>query len=116
MLRARPLRFDTAAARLRSAALLEGVSYLVLLFIAMPLKYLWHRPLAVRIAGSLHGLLFIALAIAVLRALRSRGKSRHWAARVAVAALIPFGTFWLDRELRADDEAYRSQVRTAGLR
>ena len=47
--------------RLRAVALAEGISFLVLLGVAMPLKYLADMPLAVRIAGWLHGLLFIAV-------------------------------------------------------
>jgi integral membrane protein len=51
--------------RLRAVALLEGVSYLLLLFVAMPLKYFWEMPLAVRIVGSLHGMLFIVFLAAL---------------------------------------------------
>lgn len=51
--------------RLRIIAFLEGLSFLVLLFIAMPLKYLADMPLAVRIAGSVHGGLFLVF-LAVL--------------------------------------------------
>ena len=99
------LRFDTPAARLRSAAFLEGLSYVLLLFVAMPLKYLGDEPLAVRITGSLHGALFVWLALATLSGIRTRGRSLGWGARIGVASLIPFGTFFLDRQLRAEEEA-----------
>lgn len=101
------LRLDTPPARLRAVVFLEGVSYLVLLFGAMPLKYLAGLPLAVRIGGSLHGLLFILLAVLTLHAMRTRPKPFAWGLRIAIAALIPFATFALDRDLGADDEAFR---------
>ena len=101
------LRFDTPPARLRAVVFLEGISYLVLLGVAMPLKYLAGMPLAVRVAGSLHGLLFIALVVLTLRAMRTRGKPFGWGLRVAIASILPFGTFFLDRDLGADDEAFR---------
>jgi len=106
------LRFDTPTSRLRSAAYLEGISYLLLLFVAMPMKYLAGQPLAVRVVGSLHGALFIWLGILVLGGIRSRGKSLGWGARIGLASLIPFGTLVLDRELRAEDEDARRQERS----
>ena len=97
----------TELRQLRIVALLEGASFVLLLFVAMPLKYLAHQPLAVRIAGSLHGCLFLALSALVLQGLRKRGKPTAWGVRIGVAAVVPFGTFFLDRELRAEDEAER---------
>jgi integral membrane protein len=88
--------------RLRIVAFLEGVSFLILLFIAMPLKYLGGQPLAVRIVGLLHGLLFLAFLAALYRAARVR----HWSLRrsglALLASLLPFGTFVLDRSLRRE--------------
>ena len=101
------LRFDTPPARLRAVAFLEGLSYLLLLGVAMPLKYLAGEPMAVRITGSLHGLLFVLLVAATLAAMR-RGKPFGFGVRVAVASLVPFGTFFLEAELRADDERWRA--------
>jgi len=102
-------RFDTPPARLRAVAFLEGLSYVLLLFVAMPLKHLAGQPLAVRIVGSIHGLLFVLLAVQTIQAMRTRGKPFGWGVRVAVASLLPFGTFFLDRGLRADDEAFRAR-------
>jgi integral membrane protein len=103
------LRFDTPTARLRAVAFLEGWSYLVLLFGAMPLKYWGGMPLAVRIVGSAHGALFIAFALLTLQGMLTRGKSLGWGLRIGVASLIPFATFFLERDLRADDDAYRAR-------
>lgn len=83
----------------RVVGFVEGVSTLVLFGIAMPLKYLADMPLAVRIAGSVHGLLFTVL-VALLMMGISRIPLRRSVAIVGVlAAVIPFGPFVYDRWL-----------------
>ena len=91
--------FATPLRRLRSIGLLEGLSYLVLLGIAMPLKYFAGLPLAVRIVGSLHGALFVALVLMLLMAVRRVPISPALAAAGIVAAIVPGGPFLLDRHL-----------------
>jgi len=103
----RMFRFDTPTARLRAVAFIEGVSYVLLLFLAMPLKYLADMPGAVRVVGMAHGGLFLWLAFATLALLGTGGRNLGWGARIGVASLIPFGTFFLDPRLRQEDEAYR---------
>ena len=83
-------------------AVLEGLSYVILLFIAMPLKYLGDIPFAVRLVGSAHGALFVWLALLVLHGLTHRGRPFAWGLRIMVASLLPFGTFVIDRRLRAE--------------
>ena len=86
---------------LRSVALLEAFSYLTLLFVAMPLKYAMGMPLAVRIAGSVHGGLFVVFCFALWRVLMTT----HWpfsrTTLVFVASLLPFVPFFIDRRMRA---------------
>ena len=81
-LRTRSMTRQQAVNAFRWTALAEAVSYLVLLGLAMPLKYLWQMPLAVKIIGSIHGALF-------------------------VASLLPLVPFWLDRRVKswAEDAA-----------
>lgn len=86
--------------QLRLSSLLDGVSYLILLGIAMPLKYLADMPLAVRIVGSLHGLLFLALCWFLLLALIRKKLSFGWCVLVFLCALVPFAPFVLDRKLK----------------
>tara|TARA_R110002096_G_scaffold4501_18_gene21168 strand:- start:3038 stop:3367 length:330 start_codon:yes stop_codon:yes gene_type:complete len=86
--------------RLRLASLADGVSYLVLLGIAMPLKYLADIPMAVRIVGSLHGFLFLALCWFLLLVLIRRQLSFGWCVLVFLGALIPFVPFYLETKLR----------------
>lgn len=102
------LRLDTPPARLRAIAFVEGLSYLVLLGVAMPLKYWAGMPLAVRLVGSLHGLMFVLLMLAIAEGWTRRGKSLGWAVKLGILSLLPFGTFFADRGLAADDEAFRS--------
>ena len=92
----------TALRQLRLVALLEGTSFLALLFIAMPLKYLAGLPLAVRIVGSAHGMLFVMFMAVLYRA----GSARRWPRRrwliAFVSSVVPFGTFMFDRSLRRE--------------
>ena len=92
----------TALRQLRLVALLEGTSFLALLFIAMPLKYLADLPLAVRIVGSVHGVLFLMFMAVLCRA----GSERGWPLRrwliAFVSSIVPFGTFMFDRSLRRE--------------
>ena len=74
---------------------LEGYSYLALLFIAMPLKYMADMPLAVRIAGSVHGALFVAFIIAIFLMIRKKLLTTENASYAFLLSLIPFGTFFL---------------------
>jgi integral membrane protein len=85
--------------RLRTLGTIEGVSTLVLFGIAMPLKYLAGMPLAVRVAGSIHGGLFIALVVMFVLGVRRIPISRGLAGAGVIAAVFPFGPFIMDRWL-----------------
>ena len=77
----------------------EGISYLVLLGIAMPLKYMFDMPLAVRVVGGLHGVLFIAFSLILLRAYKLVPLSFGLSAFIFLLSFIPFGTFFIKRIL-----------------
>lgn len=87
--------------QLRRVGKLEAVSFLVLLGVAMPLKYLAGLPLAVKIVGWAHGVLFIGFVIVLWRAKVRAPLSLAQALAVFVAALLPFGPFVIDRRLDA---------------
>lgn len=89
----------TSLGRLRVVGFLEGISFLVLLGIAMPLKYLLGQPEAVRIVGMAHGLLFVAYVLLVLQVSLERGWSWKRALLSLAVSIIPFGTFWADKKL-----------------
>lgn len=85
---------------LRLLSLIEGVSTLILFGIAMPLKYAAGVPLAVTIVGTMHGVLFTALAFTLLIAIRWVPLPVSVAATGLVAAVLPGGPFLFDRKLR----------------
>lgn len=91
--------------QLRIFGLLEGISYLVLLLIAMPLKYYAGYPEVVKIAGWIHGILFVLFVLATLRTIGVL----HWRPGKILAAflasVLPFGTFVLDKRLQKETQA-----------
>lgn len=76
---------------------IEGVSYLVLLLIAMPLKYFMNQPEAVTIVGYLHGLLFILYCVLLALTIYKLKWSIFKGLLAFVLSLIPFGTFYLNK-------------------
>jgi integral membrane protein len=90
--------------RMRAAGFLEACSFLVLVGVAMPLKYLMDMPEAVRWTGWCHGLLFVVYVLAILAALNAGRLPFKLAALAFLASLVPFGPFLLDGKLaRLDD-------------
>lgn len=87
----------------RRIAVAEGISFLVLLLIAMPLKYIAHLPVAVTIAGSIHGILFITFMILALEYKSAAAKNLKWFATAFIASILPFGTFVLDKSLKKEE-------------
>jgi integral membrane protein len=88
--------FNSTLGYLRIIGILEGISFLVLLFIAMPLKYMYGQPEAVRQVGSIHGLLFILF----IYLLASCTKEYSWPNKKAILlvglSMLPFGNFYAD--------------------
>jgi integral membrane protein len=89
----------TELGRLRIIAFVEGVSFLVILFITMPLKYIFDYPQANMAVGMIHGLLFMLYILVVLRAKFAFDWSWKTLALALLASIIPFGTFWADKKL-----------------
>jgi integral membrane protein len=84
--------------RFRTVAIAEGISFLALLFIAMPMKYLFGMPAAVKAVGWAHGLLFVAYwATAVPLFTRLKWNPERIVG-LAAASVLPFGTFVLERK------------------
>jgi len=92
--------FKSPVHTLRLVALTEGVSFLLLLFIAMPMKYLAGIPQAVKIVGWAHGVLFVALCFLLLKVTLEYRWPLTRAAMVFIAALLPFGPFIIDKRLK----------------
>ncbi len=92
----------TSLGRFRAVALLEGVSFIVLLFIAMPLKYLGGMPMAVKLVGWAHGVLFVLFVLALAEVAVALRWSLSRIIAAFAASLLPFGTFVLDARLRRE--------------
>lgn len=82
----------------RLISFLEGLSYLLLLFVAVPIKYIGENETFVKMLGMPHGLLFIVYIImAILLKYELSWNSKvFWS--VLIASIIPFGTFYIDRK------------------
>ena len=100
--------FSTPVGRVRAVGMTEGVSFLVLLFIAMPLKYLSDVPelgkQVVFWVGLVHGVLFIAYATVTFVAWGQGHLTRKLVGLAAIASILPFGPFVLDRKLKAVEQ------------
>lgn len=98
----RDLRFLN---QLRLLGTVEGISTLILFGIAMPLKYFAGMAMAVRIAGSMHGFLFVCLAVMFLLAVKKVPLASGLAVAGIVASVFPFGPFVFDRWLASIAES-----------
>ncbi len=92
----------TTLGQFRMIAILEGISFLVLLLIAMPLKYMADIPQAVSVVGALHGVLFVMYAVWLAVVKFKYDWSIVKASIAFIASFIPFGTFVLDRKLKQE--------------
>lgn len=92
--------------RFRTVAIFEGISFLLLLFIAMPLKYAANIPEAVDIMGWIHGILFITYMFTGLHVKIEHNWSLKKTALAVVASIIPFGPFILDKKILQKEIAH----------
>ena len=92
--------FKTKIRRLRIIGFLEGISLLILIFVAVPMKYLFHNPSLSKALGPVHGAIFILFVFNSL----SVGVEQNWKFKtttwkVILACFIPFGTFYIDNKI-----------------
>lgn len=92
--------FKNALGRFRFMGILEGSSLVILLFIAMPLKYWFNMPAAVTIVGTIHGYIFLAYLIAIVYAMIAVKWPYRFTIGAVLSAFIPFGNFILDSRLK----------------
>lgn len=103
--------------RVRAAGLVEGVSALVLFFVAMPMKRVFHMPegdAAVFWVGSVHGGLFVLYALITFVAWGQGALTAKLVGLAAAASIVPFGPFLIDRTLKRHEE--RTKPDTAAAR
>ncbi len=92
--------FTTALGRLRLLGYCEGITLLLLVFFAMPLKYVWLNPIAVRILGPIHGVCFLLFVFYGF----SLSVAKDWSftritLKLFIASFIPFGNFYVDHKI-----------------
>jgi integral membrane protein len=90
--------------RLRIAGVVEGVSFLLLLGVAMPLKYMAGMPQMVSVVGMAHGILWLLFLAAVVDVRARRGWPLSRVAAAILSSVLPFGPFVLDASLRREQE------------
>ena len=78
---------------------IEGISFIILLFIAMPTKYYFGYPIATKVVGMIHGLLVFAFIYQIIEAKKEAGFTLKETALYSVLSLIPFGSFYTDKLL-----------------
>ena len=78
---------------------IEGISFIILIFIAMPMKYSFGYPIATKVVGMMHGLLVFAFIYQIIEAKKEDGFSLTETALYSILSLIPFGSFYTDKLL-----------------
>lgn len=96
--------WDNTLSRFRLVAVMEGISYLVLLGIAMPLKYFADMPEMVKYTGWLHGVLFVWFMVLLVKVWIRYKWSLGKVVMAGIASLLPFGTFVLDSKLKKEEQ------------
>jgi integral membrane protein len=92
--------FRSPIGKMRVVGFFEGLSFVALMGIGMPMKYMMGQPLVVKITGPIHGILFLWLCMVIARAVFEKGWPTKNGAIVFVAALLPFGPFLIDSWLK----------------
>lgn len=88
------MNLEQTISTFKKTAWAEGVSLLVLLGIAMPLKYIWHIHEVVLYTGWIHGVLFIAYCFMALSVKLKLKRPFVWLVKAGIAAFLPYGTFY----------------------
>lgn len=100
---------NSAIGRFRMAGIVEGISFLTLLFIAMPVKYMAGDPRAVLYVGWVHGILFMLYLLALITvSIKLEWKFKKILIAF-LASLIPFGTFIMDKSLQKEEKIWQAQ-------
>lgn len=90
----------TKFSQFRTISIVEGVSYLVLVLFAMPLKYFFQEPLAVKIFGMLHGVFFILFCIALYNAMKQYKWSLVFSVKLFIYSLVPFLFILIEKDIK----------------
>lgn len=92
--------FKTKLGRIRIIGFLEGLSLLVLIFVAIPMKHFFHNPALSKFLGPIHGAIFLVFVLNTMSlAIEQNWKFRKTTWKIIVACFIPFGTFYIDHKI-----------------
>ena len=90
----------TNLGRLRIIGFLEGISLLVLIFVAVPLKHYFQNPSLSKILGPVHGALFLLFIFNALSvSIEQQWKFTKITWKVILPCIVPFGTFYIDHKI-----------------
>ncbi|TXK76461.1 DUF3817 domain-containing protein [Mesonia sp. K4-1] len=89
---------DNSIKAFKLISILEAISFLVLLLIAMPLKYIWEMPEMVRIVGMAHGILFVLYVMGAYWMYEKLNWSFKTLMIVVLCSILPFGPFYADKK------------------
>jgi len=101
---------NNALGRFRIISAIEGLSYLILVFIAMPIKYLGDNPIYVKFFGMAHGILFILFMISLFETKRKESWDTGFMFQLFVLSLIPFGAFVIENRVKPKESALENKV------
>ncbi len=82
----------------RFISYLEGISYLLILFVTMPLKYMFESPEPNKVIGMAHGVLFLLYIVFAIMVKFEKQWNTKTLAIVLLCSIVPFGTFWMDKK------------------
>ncbi len=99
----------TSLGRLRVIGFWEGISFLVLLLVAMPLKYFADWPAGVRVVGMAHGVLFVLYVWAAIQAAVEHDWRLKRTAAVLIASFLPAGPFVVDARILRQEAALQPE-------
>jgi integral membrane protein len=101
------MMLQTPLTRFRALAIAEGLSYLTLFGVTMPLKYMAGWPAPNKIVGMLHGVLSVLYVILLIQVWRAERWSLMRAAVALIASLVPFGAFAFEWSLRREERSMK---------
>jgi integral membrane protein len=105
---------STPIGRLRVFSVLEAVTFLVLVFIAVPVKYAGDNPKMVQVMGPVHGVFFIFYVLSLFQVRKALSWPTVLTVKVLVAAVIPFAPFWVERWLRTQHAPVATPISPSG--
>ena len=91
---------NNALNRFRIISFIEGLSYIVLIFVIMPLKYLYDSPELMKIVGMTHGVLFMLFVIFLVDYMKKNNIRKQIGFDYFIYSLIPFGFFLIENLLQ----------------